>query len=216
MTEREWLACTDPQKMLEFLRGKGSGRKLRLFIADGVRVLGLRFGKEQEALSEMHERVAEGQATEADLERWLLRDLPWLWEHRAPGGNLPGVWESARMLVRDRFKLAPLEKREIVTPESRDAENADMCSVLRCIFGNPFRPVTLDPAWLTPIVLALARAAYDERVRPEGTLNPARLAVLADALEDAGCTDADVLGHLRGPGPHVRGCWCLDLLLGKT
>jgi hypothetical protein len=49
----------------------------------------------------------------------------------------------------------------------------------------------------------------------EGTLDPARLTVLADALEDAGCTDADLLGHLRSPGPHVRGCWAVDLVLGK-
>ena len=53
------------------------------------------------------------------------------------------------------------------------------------------------------------------RSLPAGTLDPARLAVLADALEDAGCTDAGLLGHLRGPGPHVRGCWAVDLLIGK-
>ena len=61
----------------------------------------------------------------------------------------------------------------------------------------------------------LAEAAYTARSLPQGELDPARLAVLADALEDAGCTDADILGHLRGPGPHVRGCWVIDLLLGK-
>jgi hypothetical protein len=65
-------------------------------------------------------------------------------------------------------------------------------------------------------VLALAQATYDGRTLPAGTLEPDRLAVLADALEDAGCTDAAILGHLRGPGPHVRGCWALDLILGKS
>ena len=64
-------------------------------------------------------------------------------------------------------------------------------------------------------MLSLAHAAYDERTLPSGHLDPARLAVLSDALEDAGCTDAAVLGHLRGPGPHVRGCHVLDLLLGR-
>jgi hypothetical protein len=80
---------------------------------------------------------------------------------------------------------------------------------LREIFGNPFRPVALDPAWQTATVVALTQAIYDE---------PAfdRLPILADALEDAGCTDADMLNHCRQPGAHVRGCWVVDLLLAKT
>ena len=94
-------------------------------------------------------------------------------------------------------------------------EAAAQALVLRCIFGNPFRPVTVSPALQAPQVVALAHAAYDERDLPSGHLDPARLAVLGDALEDAGCTDADLLGHLRGQGPHVRGCWVVDLLLGK-
>jgi hypothetical protein len=65
-------------------------------------------------------------------------------------------------------------------------------------------------------VVALAQAAYDNRTLPAGTLDPVRFAVLADALEDAGCDNADILNHLRGPGPHVRGCWVLDLPLGKS
>jgi hypothetical protein len=87
--------------------------------------------------------------------------------------------------------------------------------LLRDLFGNPFRRVVIAPAWRAPAVTALARGAYDGRRLPSGELDPARLAVLADALEDAGCTDASLLGHLRGPGPHVRGCWAVDLLLGK-
>jgi hypothetical protein len=64
-------------------------------------------------------------------------------------------------------------------------------------------------------VARLVAAAYEERFLPAGTLDVERLAVLGDALEDAGCTDTELLAHLRGPGPHVRGCWVLDLLLGK-
>jgi hypothetical protein len=90
-----------------------------------------------------------------------------------------------------------------------------VCPLLLDIFGNPFRPTTVSPAWQTPTVVALAQAAYSNRILPAETLDHARLAVLADALEDAGCTDAEQLGHLRGPGPHVRGCWVVDLLLGK-
>jgi hypothetical protein len=65
-------------------------------------------------------------------------------------------------------------------------------------------------------VLNLVQAAYDNRLLPSGLLDTARLAVLADALEEVGCTDPHILSHLRGPGPHVRGCHLVDLLLGKT
>jgi hypothetical protein len=71
-------------------------------------------------------------------------------------------------------------------------------------------------AWQGGVVGEIAHTAYEERLLPSGQLDPARLGVLADALEDAGCTDAELLGHLRGPGPHVLGCWALDLILGKS
>ncbi|MBL8796949.1 MAG: hypothetical protein JNM56_23815 [Planctomycetia bacterium] len=80
---------------------------------------------------------------------------------------------------------------------------------MRCIFGNPFRRDTVNPAWFTSTVVSLAQAIYDERAFD-------RLPILADALEDAGCTNADMLKHSREPGEHVRGCWCVDLLLGKA
>jgi hypothetical protein len=69
---------------------------------------------------------------------------------------------------------------------------------------------------LTPDVVAIARDAYEEYWFPEGTLDVVRLAILADALEDAGCDNAEKLNHLRGPGPHVRGCWVVDLILGLS
>jgi hypothetical protein len=78
--------------------------------------------------------------------------------------------------------------------------------------------VAVDPCWLAwqgGTVPLLVQAAYDERELPSGHLDPAWLAVLADALEDAGCSDPEILGHLRGPGPHVRGCWVVDQLLGR-
>jgi hypothetical protein len=80
---------------------------------------------------------------------------------------------------------------------------------------NPFHRFTIKAVWLTPTVLALAQAAYDNRILPAGRLDNARLATLADALEDAGCDNAEILNHCRGPGPHVRGCWVLDLILAK-
>jgi hypothetical protein len=92
--------------------------------------------------------------------------------------------------------------------ESLRAVAARQASLLPDIFGRlSFRPVALDPAWTdwnSGIVIRLARVAYDERRLPEGTLEPGRLALLADALEDAGCIDADLLGHLRSPGPPRR------------
>jgi hypothetical protein len=99
------------------------------------------------------------------------------------------------------------------------AERAVQCDLLRDILGTAQGPpASIDSAWLAwhdGAVSQLARAAYEDRRLPEGHLDPARLAVLADALEDAGCADADLLGHLREPGPHVRGCWAVDLILGK-
>jgi hypothetical protein len=77
------------------------------------------------------------------------------------------------------------------------------------VFANPFRPTAVEPAWLTQTVTALAQDIYDERAFE-------RLPILADAVEEAGCTGAALLGHLRGSGAHVRGCWAVDLLLGKT
>jgi hypothetical protein len=74
--------------------------------------------------------------------------------------------------------------------------------------GNPFHPIALDPMWLMPSVKHLAEAIYEDRAFD-------RLPILADALEDAGCTNADILNHCRQPGEHVRGCWVVDLLLDK-
>jgi hypothetical protein len=89
-----------------------------------------------------------------------------------------------------------------------DQTRRSVAGLLRDIFGNPFRPVTADPAWLTSTVLSLAEGIYSERAFD-------RLPILADALQDAGCGDAEILNHCRGGGVHVRACWVLDLVLGK-
>jgi hypothetical protein len=102
-------------------------------------------------------------------------------------------------------------------PKDRQEAEELQAVLLRDLFGNPFRiPPDLAPALLSPEVLTQARGAYEERQLPSGLLDPARLAVLADALEDVGCTDAGLLSHLRGAGPHVRGCFAVDLLLQKV
>jgi hypothetical protein len=86
--------------------------------------------------------------------------------------------------------------------------------LLRDLFGNPFRRPAFKRRWRTPDVASLTLAAYEERLLPSGELDPLRLAVLADALEEAGAS-GEMAGHLRSAGPHVRGCWALDLILGK-
>jgi hypothetical protein len=91
--------------------------------------------------------------------------------------------------------------------------------LLHDIFGNPFHPPPPLPpavlAWNDGTVRRIAQGIYDERLLPEGTLDTARLAILADALLDAGCDDDALIQHCREPGPHVRGCWAIDLILGK-
>ena len=98
------------------------------------------------------------------------------------------------------------------TSELENAERQSQAVLLRDIFGNPFRPAAaFDPVWLAwndATIPRIAQAIYDERRFED-------LPVLADALEEAGCTNGDILGHCRSDGPHVRGCWVVDLVLEK-
>jgi hypothetical protein len=100
------------------------------------------------------------------------------------------------------------------------AEQAAQASFVRCIYRNPFCPAyTISPAflgWNDRTVPRLAQAIYDERQLPQGTLDLARLGILADALLDAGCDDEELLAHLRSAGPHVRGCFAVDAILGRS
>jgi hypothetical protein len=96
-----------------------------------------------------------------------------------------------------------------------EAEERAQCDMVRELVGTapPHLPFRMD--WLTDSVRRLAEACYADREMPSGYFHAGHVGVLADALEEAGCTDADILSHCRGPGPHVRGCWVVDLLLGK-
>ncbi|MCE9568123.1 MAG: hypothetical protein K8U57_39475 [Planctomycetes bacterium] len=80
---------------------------------------------------------------------------------------------------------------------------------MRDIFGNPFRKVKFNKKWRSSTVVALAKEIYEAKAFDQ-------LPILADALQDAGCENEDILTHCRGPGPHVRGCFVVDLLLGKS
>lgn len=90
-----------------------------------------------------------------------------------------------------------------------DDASAKVTAIVRDVFGNPFRPVSFSPDWRTETVLAMARGVYE---RGETDAMP----ILADALQDVGCDDAHLLAHCRGSGPHVRGCWAVDLVLGRS
>jgi hypothetical protein len=120
-----------------------------------------------------------------------------------PNGYSPSSSESRAL-----FGVA-VEQQEKEYGEAVAKEKRSQADFLRDIFGNPFQHVTLATAWRTPQVVALAQGIYDDRAFD-------RLPSLAEALEQAGCRDADLLAHCRGPGPHVRGCWLVDLILGKT
>ncbi len=230
MTDVEWLACDDPEPMLALLRGKASERKLRLFAcACCRRTWDLLSDKYSRKALTVAERYADAEVSEDKLGfawRDARRAAQVAHRQERETAEASAMWAVSMLCESDLGRTvaaAELAARCEAFPgePSRwaDARRGQIV-LLRDLFGNPFRPApAVNSPWLAwngGTVLMLARAAYDDRLLPEGTLNPGRLAVLADALEDAGSTDAELLGHLRGPGPHVRGCWAVDLVLGKV
>jgi hypothetical protein len=232
MTEQEWLECTSPTPMLEFLAGRASERKLRLFAcACCRRVWRAMVDERSRTAVETAERIADGTVAGEDVRTIADNALAAVWgvrkgalirlerspreaAYRAVGTGSRYRNRNARNVASDAATASAFWGKA----ELRDgytAEQVAQAGVLRGIFGNPFRPVTSHPSWLTPTVLSLAQAAYDDRHLPEGTLELSRLAVLADALEEAGCSEPAIFEHLRSNDPHVRGCWVVDLLLGK-
>ncbi len=216
MTEAEWLTATDTQAMVEFLNGTVSERKLRLLACARSRSLwDLMTDVRCRSAVEVAERLADGQASEAERAAAFVAsgvaansdefvdpedDTVYLAAMAAAYAH-NAVWDKAFVAA---HSTAPSASSEI-----SDAPDALPLQQLRDIFGNPFRPVAFDPAWLTPAVVALAEGIYADRAFD-------RLPRLADALHAAGCGDAAVLGHCRGDGPHVRGCWVVDGVLGKS
>jgi hypothetical protein len=245
MTPEQWLACTDPELMLEFLRGKATDRKLRLFACaccrhtwslvdaewrrmagQGRARVGVELVKREADLAgkaaEVAERYADGLTTFE-----VLKEL-----FSSPGDDemegcyadgADAAWAARASAYRARccakfYSPSSYRRGAAFRSPSQpdyDREQSAQCQLLRDIFGNSSSPAALDPAWPTATVTALARAAYNQRLIPGGYLDPARLAVLSDALEEAGCTDQAVLDHLRSPGPHVRGCWAVDALIAR-
>ncbi|HYV39290.1 MAG TPA: hypothetical protein VE988_26615 [Gemmataceae bacterium] len=223
MTEAEWLTCTDPQAMLEFLKGKTSDRKLRLFaVACCRRVWQVLTDERTRTIVDISEKYADGVVSNAQLQQAHNDACEAASTAIGPAALYAATFCGTNLSYNDaglsasNCSLFAAQSISNTWDASPDAQERHAQSVLfHDIFGNSFRPVPITRTWQTPLVVALAHAAYEERALPSGVLDLARLAVLADALEEAGCTNPDILNHCRDEGPHVRGCWVVDLLLGK-
>jgi hypothetical protein len=239
--------------MLQFLRGKFSDRKLRLFACAVCRRAYQRlpgwvkqFDERTLRALEVAEQYVDGMATDQALsEATAAAEAAYQDAKIRPDamGN-PPTTDSGEESLSDQEALrivtgivGPAELiGRLVARENAEhaawytmhaarlsaeglAPLAEDCDVIRCITRWPATPAlhfnSEWRAWNRGTVHRLAQAAHELRRLPEGVLESVRLVLLADALEDAGCTDADLLGHLRSPGPHVRGCWAVDLVLGK-
>jgi hypothetical protein len=223
MTEAEWNACGDPATMLIFVKSKATARKLRLFVVACCRKISFCLKDERSHCSiGVAERYADGNASEAERES-ALEAVEYVVDAAASDLVASALWypnslDNAVYTADDTSSTAACIHATASTDQRYGGEEwqrqyaigrSSQAALLRCIFGPlPFRPVIADPAWLTTTVANLAQAIYADRAFD-------RLPILADALEDAGCTDADILAHCRGGGEHVRGSWAVDLLLNK-
>jgi hypothetical protein len=218
MTEVEWLTCDDPTEMLNHLRDAASDRRFRLFgaaccqqvqsyldpICRAALTIAERYADGLSSLEELDSACADVSQAITDVTsgvqrapffvKWLCHREVWL----NCGGIARGVADEAA--VHQPSQLRRATRRVTLRHASR---------LVRDVFGNPFRPVAFDPAWRTTDVRMLADGIYAERAFD-------RMPILADALQDAGCDSDGILDHLRDANAtHVRGCWALDLVLGK-
>jgi len=243
MTEEEWLKCEEPGSMLASIGVTGSGRKLRLFAVACCRGIQYAFpGQDQiDRRLGVAERCADGLATQQELRKvhrftldgggdvfdlfgnetvcdephWAAMMAIARCERAAiigvlnswpPLPPLPGFFGR----LRQRFVRPPRQTWWPETSREYRAEQLRHCNLFREIFGNPFRPVAFNSAWSIDTAVSLARQMYESR-------DFSAMPILADALQDAGCENDDVLSHCRDPQQtHVRGCWVVDLVLEKS
>jgi hypothetical protein len=197
VTEAEWLTSEKPIAMGDFAAttARASDRVCRLYVAAfwGWQLLRL------------------PAATRADLARRVAVEEHWAEAGQPPKGARRSRSDSSIFLNRDARRALHETVRAPHSSWKTGWEDAVRVQplLLRDIFGNPFRPVAADPNWLTADVIALARGIYDDKAFD-------RMPILADALQDAGCVNEDVLSHCRTAQVHARGCWVVDLLLGKA
>lgn len=227
MTDAEWVVCTNPTLMLEFLKGKPCGRKLRLFACACCRLVWhLLVDERSRGAVEAAERLADGLIADGEAQAAFAAACDAsIAVRRSPDASPETMLRLRRQPAPDKVRRAVYKAAFAVGHGVEDVQahirgsKSDLVDgpmrsrLLRDIFGPlPFRPVAIAPGWYSwndGTIPKLAEAIYQERVFDS-------LPVLADALEEAGCTDAEILSHLRGPGPHTRGCWPLDLILGKS
>lgn len=236
MTEAEWLRSDGPEAMVKHFRSlKASQRKMRLFgcaycrriwdsISDHRSRSAVAVAESfADGLADVRElEVARVEAREAYLEHGTDKGPPYD-AHYATGacvcvaskkaGEAAKAWYGAFSAVQMRRAYAgghetPLLSGHPIMRAAWAEERAAQATLVRDIFGNPFRPVAVDPSWLTSTVVRLAEGIYQDRAFD-------RMPILADALQDSGCEHDEILNHCRHPGEHVRGCWVVDLLLGK-
>lgn len=201
MTECEWLSATDPTPMLVFLQGKATDRKLRLWATACCRRYWSQIlpQSSRDAILKL-EQSADGLATEPELGAAFHAHERTFGKH-----THDGIYYGIEAAVGLDFGYVLFG----VAPDEGSKELHGSAEILRDIFGNLFRLVTADPAWLTSDVVALATGIYADHAFD-------RMPILADALQDAGCESDAILSHCQGDGPHVRGCWLVDLILGKS
>jgi hypothetical protein len=206
MTEHEWLNTTSRSELLQhFYRSSVSERKRRLFACACCRLIwDLLVDERSRKAIEVTERYADGEVTSDQIEHAREASVA---VSSVSRGRLK---EAARIAFKAAFDY-PLGSIVYGIERVAQYENVDRVQygLIREVLGNPFRPVTIEPTWLTSNVVALANAIYQERLFEQ-------LPILADALQDEGCEHEELLAHLLGSGPHVRGCWALDLILGKS
>jgi hypothetical protein len=220
-TRADWLACQNPMFLLTVLsRNPASNRRRRLLACAATRHVWDRLDEYFHTAVENAERYADGQMSQMEfgqrtqgLHDAIMR-VWWSVDENTIGTMTAARFRAPYVAVEEATRIdddimAPGKAMDWVAMLApRKVTNIWQCDLLREMFGSPFRPITVNPTWLIPTVIALAQAIYDDRAFD-------RMPILADALEDAGCTNQDILQHCRSGGEHVRGCWVVDLLLGK-
>jgi len=217
MTDAEWLTSQDAWAMLHAVQQSSpSERKVRLFNSAVCGRFWDYLPEASQAILLKSELLADGQIQVPldDMELCgLANNVVAVFDRQYPQKQFPSrevrIQRDAAAAV--CYAVVPKELWGAASYfwEIDEAEKYAHCEIIRDIFDNPFRPVTIDPSWVTPVVVALAQSIYNDRVFD-------RMSEVADALEAAGCTETHMLEHCRGSGPHVRGCWVLDVILGKA
>jgi hypothetical protein len=226
MTEANWMSQASAP-LLDFVRSHTNARKARLFACGWVR----RRWTELEGLEHCRsavliaERFADGLASPEELRRACQAAYEDHCRHFGPELGLIGIdavlaaeedpWEFAKNLYSqstEYYSVVPLVadlREQQALKEWIEAWHARCVSLVHDIYGNPFQPVAINPAWLSSDVISVTQGIYEDRAF-------GRMSILGDALEEAGCDNADILVHCRSRAEHVRGCWVLDAILGKS